>query len=196
MPYASKSSSLLSFSLLSAYFVLHLPITTCYTSRCPSPWPTEIRNGNLKAILGLFFSLSRYKQQQQAERQNSQPSLPPNAQSQSTHSPLSQQSSAPAQLGQSPHGTPALTAQKAAQAEMQSRWGMLAHSCKLETWTLNGWTLSEWVCLCILHFLAVSAVLIHHFVISTCLHFLSFITVYLTSLSVSSSMSLFSFPLL
>nr|2YRN_A Chain A, Neuron navigator 2 isoform 4 [Homo sapiens] len=25
----------------------------------------EIRNGNLKAILGLFFSLSRYKQQQQ-----------------------------------------------------------------------------------------------------------------------------------
>ncbi|XP_040895283.1 neuron navigator 2 isoform X1 [Toxotes jaculatrix] len=84
----------------------------------------EIRNGNLKAILGLFFSLSRYKQQQQqAQRQNSQPSLPPTAQSQSTHPPLSQQSSAPAQLSHSPHGTPALTAQKAAQAEMQSRDG-------------------------------------------------------------------------
>ncbi|XP_041847940.1 neuron navigator 2 isoform X2 [Melanotaenia boesemani] len=76
----------------------------------------EIRNGNLKAILGLFFSLSRYKQQQQqAQRQNSQPTLP-----QSTHPPLSHQSSAPAQLSQSPHGTP-LTTPKAAQAEMQSR---------------------------------------------------------------------------
>ncbi|XP_078029930.1 neuron navigator 2 isoform X4 [Epinephelus lanceolatus] len=87
----------------------------------------EIRNGNLKAILGLFFSLSRYKQQQQqqqqAQRQNSQPSLPPNAQPQSIHPPLSQQSSAPAQLSHSTHGTPALTAQKAAQAEMQSRDG-------------------------------------------------------------------------
>uniref|UniRef100_A0A3B4XL81 Calponin-homology (CH) domain-containing protein n=1 Tax=Seriola lalandi dorsalis TaxID=1841481 RepID=A0A3B4XL81_SERLL len=63
----------------------------------------EIRNGNLKAILGLFFSLSRYKQQQQqAQRQNSQPSLPPTAQSQSAHPPLSQQSSAPAQLSHSP----------------------------------------------------------------------------------------------
>ncbi|TKS70441.1 Neuron navigator 2 [Collichthys lucidus] len=83
----------------------------------------EIRNGNLKAILGLFFSLSRYKQQQQqAQRQNSQPSsLPPVPHTQSTHPPLSQQSSAPAQLGHSPHGTPALAAQKAAQAEMQSR---------------------------------------------------------------------------
>uniref|UniRef100_A0A3Q3GW46 Neuron navigator 3 n=1 Tax=Kryptolebias marmoratus TaxID=37003 RepID=A0A3Q3GW46_KRYMA len=78
----------------------------------------EIRNGNLKAILGLFFSLSRYKQQQQqqAQRQNSQPALPPTAQCQNAHPPLSQQSSAPAQLNQSPHGTP----QKAAQAEMQS----------------------------------------------------------------------------
>ncbi|KAK9542412.1 hypothetical protein VZT92_000277 [Zoarces viviparus] len=84
----------------------------------------EIRNGNLKAILGLFFSLSRYKQQQQhAQRQKCQPSLPPSAQPQGTHPPLSQQSSAPAQLGHSTHGTPALTAQKAAQAEMQSRDG-------------------------------------------------------------------------
>ncbi|KAM4720976.1 neuron navigator 2 [Rhinophrynus dorsalis] len=32
----------------------------------------EIRNGNLKAILGLFFSLSRYKQQQQSQKQQQQ----------------------------------------------------------------------------------------------------------------------------
>ncbi|KAM9861342.1 neuron navigator 2 [Aulostomus maculatus] len=83
----------------------------------------EIRNGNLKAILGLFFSLSRYKQQQQAQRQNSQPALQTTGQPQSTHPPLSHQSSAPAQLSQSTHGTPALPAQKAAQAEMQSRSG-------------------------------------------------------------------------
>uniref|UniRef100_A0A6Q2XE06 Neuron navigator 3 n=1 Tax=Esox lucius TaxID=8010 RepID=A0A6Q2XE06_ESOLU len=50
----------------------------------------EIRNGNLKAILGLFFSLSRYKQQQQAQRQYPQ--------SQGPHPALSQQTSAPAQL--------------------------------------------------------------------------------------------------
>ncbi|KAM9409588.1 LOW QUALITY PROTEIN: neuron navigator 2 [Pholidichthys leucotaenia] len=81
----------------------------------------EIRNGNLKAILGLFFSLSRYKQQQQAQRQSSQTSLAPTSQSQSTHPPLSQQSSAPTLLSHFPHGTPSLTAQRAAQAEMQSR---------------------------------------------------------------------------
>ncbi|XP_060923845.1 neuron navigator 2 isoform X2 [Limanda limanda] len=78
----------------------------------------EIRNGNLKAILGLFFSLSRYKQQQQQAQR--QPPLP----SQGAHPPLSQQSSAPAQLGPPPaHGTPALAAQRAAQADMQSRDG-------------------------------------------------------------------------
>lgn len=33
------------------------------------PFNTEIRNGNLKAILGLFFSLSRYKQQQHQQQQ-------------------------------------------------------------------------------------------------------------------------------
>ncbi|KAL7885388.1 hypothetical protein AOLI_G00056830 [Acnodon oligacanthus] len=32
----------------------------------------EIRSGNLKAILGLFFSLSRYKQQQQQQKQQQQ----------------------------------------------------------------------------------------------------------------------------
>ncbi|XP_039580919.1 neuron navigator 2 isoform X6 [Passer montanus] len=38
----------------------------------------EIRNGNLKAILGLFFSLSRYKQQQQQPQHHpSQQAVPP-----------------------------------------------------------------------------------------------------------------------
>ncbi|XP_064571888.1 neuron navigator 2 isoform X4 [Zonotrichia leucophrys gambelii] len=61
----------------------------------------EIRNGNLKAILGLFFSLSRYKQQQQQPQQQpqlhpSQPAAPP-AQGQQhqgpalPHSPCQQQ---------------------------------------------------------------------------------------------------------
>ncbi|XP_077375550.1 neuron navigator 2 isoform X3 [Festucalex cinctus] len=85
----------------------------------------EIRNGNLKAILGLFFSLSRFKQQQQqqSQRHNPQAALDPTVQPRSSHPPLSQQSSAPAQLSQSTHGTSASapTAQKAAQAEMQSR---------------------------------------------------------------------------
>ncbi|XP_063112876.1 neuron navigator 2 isoform X7 [Cavia porcellus] len=36
----------------------------------------EIRNGNLKAILGLFFSLSRYKQQQQQQPQKQHLSSP------------------------------------------------------------------------------------------------------------------------
>nr|XP_057945738.1 neuron navigator 2 isoform X3 [Doryrhamphus excisus] len=84
----------------------------------------EIRNGNLKAILGLFFSLSRYKQQQQhSQRQQPQPGLTPTGHLRSAHPPLSQQSSAPAQLNQSTHGTPAPAAQKAAQADMQSRIG-------------------------------------------------------------------------
>uniref|UniRef100_A0A8C1G280 Neuron navigator 2a n=1 Tax=Cyprinus carpio TaxID=7962 RepID=A0A8C1G280_CYPCA len=57
--------------------------------------PSEIRNGNLKAILGLFFSLSRYKQQQQqpTNRQT-------HTQHTHSHTPLSQQSSAPAQKAQ------------------------------------------------------------------------------------------------
>uniref|UniRef100_A0A672Y450 Neuron navigator 3 n=1 Tax=Sphaeramia orbicularis TaxID=375764 RepID=A0A672Y450_9TELE len=73
----------------------------------------EIRNGNLKAILGLFFSLSRYKQQQQHQSQRHTSQTSQSSQSQTTtHTPLSQQSSAPAQLSHSPHGTP--NAQKAA----------------------------------------------------------------------------------
>ncbi|XP_037102398.1 neuron navigator 2 isoform X3 [Syngnathus acus] len=82
----------------------------------------EIRNGNLKAILGLFFSLSRFKQQQQqSQRHNPQPAPAPTSQPRTSHPVLSQQSSAPAQLSQCPHGTPAPAVQKAAQAEMQSR---------------------------------------------------------------------------
>ncbi|KAJ4947615.1 hypothetical protein JOQ06_009649, partial [Pogonophryne albipinna] len=54
---------------------------------------------------------------QDFHRKNSQtPTWP-----QGAHPPLSQQSSAPAQLSHSTHGTAALAAQKAAQAEMQSR---------------------------------------------------------------------------
>uniref|UniRef100_A0A3B1J4F5 Neuron navigator 2-like n=1 Tax=Astyanax mexicanus TaxID=7994 RepID=A0A3B1J4F5_ASTMX len=65
----------------------------------------EIRNGNLKAILGLFFSLSRYKQQQQQQRQ------PPPTHTHHTHTAHSSTNSAP------PHGTHS----HRAQAEMQSR---------------------------------------------------------------------------
>ncbi|XP_071408279.1 neuron navigator 3 isoform X4 [Pithys albifrons albifrons] len=54
----------------------------------------EIRNGNLKAILGLFFSLSRYKQQQHHQQQYYQslvdlqqqvPSTPPEISQSKTH---------------------------------------------------------------------------------------------------------------
>uniref|UniRef100_A0A671LEI0 Neuron navigator 2-like n=1 Tax=Sinocyclocheilus anshuiensis TaxID=1608454 RepID=A0A671LEI0_9TELE len=72
----------------------------------------EIRNGNLKAILGLFFSLSRYKQQQQPQTNRQT-----HTQHTHSHAPLSQQSSAPAQLTSTSHGT---HTQKS-QPEMQSR---------------------------------------------------------------------------
>ncbi|XP_023673183.2 neuron navigator 2 isoform X1 [Paramormyrops kingsleyae] len=79
----------------------------------------EIRNGNLKAILGLFFSLSRYKQQQAQKQATLHPQ----------HRPLVQQTSAPTQTGPNTHGTPTpVQAQSLppsahmlkAQAEMQS----------------------------------------------------------------------------
>ncbi|XP_016096121.1 neuron navigator 2-like [Sinocyclocheilus grahami] len=69
----------------------------------------EIRNGNLKAILGLFFSLSRYKQQQTTNRQM-------HTQHTQSHTPLIQQSSTLAQLTTS-HGTHT----HKTQPEMQSR---------------------------------------------------------------------------
>ncbi|XP_076125511.1 neuron navigator 2 isoform X1 [Alosa pseudoharengus] len=56
----------------------------------------EIRNGNLKAILGLFFSLSRYKQQQ-----NQTPK--PTAQTQRPHSPAQPPLT---NAGQTPQGSP------------------------------------------------------------------------------------------
>ncbi|NWV70985.1 NAV2 protein, partial [Malurus elegans] len=69
----------------------------------------EIRNGNLKAILGLFFSLSRYKQQQQQPQQQCQPGIPPQQQAPAPlHSPCQQ----PLPAGQQ---------QLKAQPEMQSR---------------------------------------------------------------------------
>ncbi|XP_008065408.1 neuron navigator 2 [Carlito syrichta] len=87
----------------------------------------EIRNGNLKAILGLFFSLSRYKQQQQQpQKQHLSSPLPP-AVSQAAGAPSQCQAGTPQQqvlatpqaLGQ-PH-QPATLQQSKAQAEMQSR---------------------------------------------------------------------------
>ncbi|XP_062402478.1 neuron navigator 2-like [Sardina pilchardus] len=56
----------------------------------------EIRNGNLKAILGLFFSLSRYKQQQNQTQK-------PTAQTQRPHSPAQPPLT---NAGQTQQGTP------------------------------------------------------------------------------------------
>ncbi|XP_076879249.1 neuron navigator 2 isoform X3 [Brachyhypopomus gauderio] len=90
----------------------------------------EIRNGNLKAILGLFFSLSRYKQQQQTQKQSTQQphvaSHTPHthhAQHTHTHVALSQQSSLAAHSSTPSHGTPSPSATHThrAQGEMQSR---------------------------------------------------------------------------
>ncbi|XP_046713444.1 neuron navigator 2 isoform X2 [Silurus meridionalis] len=70
----------------------------------------EIRNGNLKAILGLFFSLSRYKQQQQQQQSSSHTHF--------THTPTN---TAHTQVASS-HETDSSTSQiQRAQTEMQSR---------------------------------------------------------------------------
>ncbi|KAM4846413.1 neuron navigator 2 isoform 4-T4 [Thomomys bottae] len=87
----------------------------------------EIRNGNLKAILGLFFSLSRYKQQQQQQPQKqhvSSPLPPAGSQvagipSQSQTGTIQQQVPATPQAPCQPQ--PAPHQQAKAQAEMQSR---------------------------------------------------------------------------
>ncbi|XP_040835938.1 neuron navigator 2 isoform X2 [Ochotona curzoniae] len=87
----------------------------------------EIRNGNLKAILGLFFSLSRYKQQQQQpQKQHLSSPLPPSV-SQVTGAPSQCQGGTPQQQVPAtplttcqPH-QPAPHQQSKAQAEMQSR---------------------------------------------------------------------------
>ncbi|XP_029438909.1 neuron navigator 2 isoform X7 [Rhinatrema bivittatum] len=79
----------------------------------------EIRNGNLKAILGLFFSLSRYKQQQTQKQHHHPPH--PAAASQLARPPQPQPASAPpvspsqCQLAQQPSQQ-----QLKAQPEMQS----------------------------------------------------------------------------
>nr|XP_027815928.2 neuron navigator 2 isoform X5 [Ovis aries] len=92
----------------------------------------EIRNGNLKAILGLFFSLSRYKQQQQQQPppQPQKPHLPSplppagsqvaGAPSQCQAGPPQQQVPATPQAPCQPH-QPAPHQPSKAQAEMQSR---------------------------------------------------------------------------
>ncbi|XP_043436744.1 neuron navigator 2 isoform X20 [Prionailurus bengalensis] len=87
----------------------------------------EIRNGNLKAILGLFFSLSRYKQQQQQPQKQHLPAPLPPAASQAAGAPsqcqagtLQQQVPATPQAPGQPL-QPAPHQQSKAQAEMQSR---------------------------------------------------------------------------
>lgn len=92
----------------------------------------EIRNGNLKAILGLFFSLSRYKQQQQQQPQKqhlSSSPLPP-AGSQVAGAPSQCQAGIPQQQGLAAPQAPCQPLQPAShqqaktQAEMQSRWAL------------------------------------------------------------------------
>uniref|UniRef100_A0A452RDG0 Calponin-homology (CH) domain-containing protein n=1 Tax=Ursus americanus TaxID=9643 RepID=A0A452RDG0_URSAM len=87
----------------------------------------EIRNGNLKAILGLFFSLSRYKQQQQQPQKQHLSAPPPPAVAQVAGAPSQGQAGTPQQqVPATPQPLqPAPHQQSKAQAEMQSRWGLL-----------------------------------------------------------------------
>lgn len=103
----------------------------------------EIRNGNLKAILGLFFSLSRYKQQQQQPpKQHSQhpPSQQPLTSPQPAGPPsqcqvgLQDQQQQQLQVPASPQPQcqppqPAPQLQLKAQPEMQSRCVACPTSC-------------------------------------------------------------------
>uniref|UniRef100_A0A452V3D1 Neuron navigator 2 n=1 Tax=Ursus maritimus TaxID=29073 RepID=A0A452V3D1_URSMA len=83
----------------------------------------EIRNGNLKAILGLFFSLSRYKQQQQQPQKQHLSAPPPPAVAQVAGAPSQGQAGTPQQqVPATPQPLqPAPHQQSKAQAEMQSR---------------------------------------------------------------------------
>nr|XP_055173491.1 neuron navigator 2 isoform X9 [Nyctereutes procyonoides] len=86
----------------------------------------EIRNGNLKAILGLFFSLSRYKQQQQQPQKQHLSAPPPPAVAQAAGAPPQCQAGTPQQqvpaTPQAPGQPlqPVPHQQSKAQAEMQS----------------------------------------------------------------------------
>lgn len=83
------------------------------------PLDTEIRNGNLKAILGLFFSLSRYKQQQHHQQQYYQSLV--ELQQRDHHA-----SSSRSQPGQNP-------ARYAVQVKKGGKWGMCLnnlHQCE------------------------------------------------------------------
>ncbi|XP_018410272.1 PREDICTED: neuron navigator 2 [Nanorana parkeri] len=70
----------------------------------------EIRNGNLKAILGLFFSLSRFKQQQQQQQKPQSYHQPP---------PASQHSGTPSQCQQPYQHSGTLHAQNYSAAPVQ-----------------------------------------------------------------------------
>ncbi|XP_062917783.1 neuron navigator 2 isoform X3 [Mobula hypostoma] len=88
----------------------------------------EIRNGNLKAILGLFFSLSRYKQQQQQtqKQQQHQPSVvcqqqvPQHLPPQHSQCQLGLQQQAQGTPYTQPHHQVQPQCQQKAQLEMQS----------------------------------------------------------------------------
>ncbi|CAH7459391.1 Nav2 [Phodopus roborovskii] len=95
---------------------------------CPKNRSQMIRNGNLKAILGLFFSLSRYKQQQQQQpqKQHLSSSPLPSAGSQVAGAPSQCQAGIPQQQGLAAPQAPCQPLQPAShqqaktQAEMQS----------------------------------------------------------------------------
>ncbi|XP_066439684.1 neuron navigator 2 isoform X10 [Eleutherodactylus coqui] len=76
----------------------------------------EIRNGNLKAILGLFFSLSRFKQQQQQQIQKPNPHQPAPA---PQHSGTPNQCQQPYPPSSTPHAQPYSPAQVQCQQPQQ-----------------------------------------------------------------------------
>ncbi|XP_069714162.1 neuron navigator 3 isoform X6 [Phaenicophaeus curvirostris] len=100
----------------------------------------EIRNGNLKAILGLFFSLSRYKQQQHHQQQYYQslvelqqqvPSPPAEASQSKTHQDM--QSSLTARYAtQSNHSGIATSQKKASRLPGPSRVPAAGSSTKVQ----------------------------------------------------------------
>nr|XP_021497903.1 neuron navigator 2-like [Meriones unguiculatus] len=121
----------------------------------------EIRNGNLKAILGLFFSLSRYKQQQQQQQQppkqhlSSSP-LPP-AGPQVAGTPSHCQAGIPQQQGLATPQAPCQPLQPAShqqaktQAEMQSSASSKDSSqSKIICFTLGQKKISRLAVLCVL----------------------------------------------